>query len=387
MPEYPEFPRAEFEERWARAQAEMAERGLDALLVTSESNYRYLSGHATQVWVNKFRPTFLVLPRRGTPAIITVASEAGVAQATAFIHDIRAFVAFEEPGVHELSEVLRERGLESARIGCEFGTGQRLGMPLGDLQALERRLPRAHFVSAGDLFWRLRLIKSAAEIAYLRRAVGINSEAGERLLAAVKEGWTERDVYREFARTVMELGADRPGYVPVNADSGAPDRLTGGPTDRPLRAGSLVYMDTGCVYRGYWADAARIFAVGRASDHQRRMYQVVRRALDRGLEAIRPGAPVADIMRAVLAELEAAGAGRYASRLGRIGHGAGLDLTEPPSIMLEDRTVMQSGMVLYVEPNFVTEEGHFVLEEDVLVTPSGPEVLSQPAAPELPVVG
>lgn len=387
MPDYPEFTQAEFEGRWERARAGMAERGLDALLITSEGNYRYLSGHATQVWANKFRPTFLVLPRVGDPAIVAVASEAGVARTTSFIRDIRPFVAFVEPGVKELAEVLGERGASAGTIGCEFGTGQRLGMPLGDLQALERRLPRARFVDAGELFWKLRLIKSPAEIAYLRRAADINNRAVAKLLETVKEGWTEREVYRELASTVMALGADRPGYIPVNADPRAPDSLTGGPTDRRLQAGRMVYMDTGCLYRGYWADVARVFAVGRATDHQRRMYRVIHRALDRSLQAIRPGAPVADIMRATLSEFEASGTTHYASRLGRIGHGAGLDLTEPPSINLEDPTIIQAGMVLFVEPNFVTEEGHFILEEDIVVTPDGPEVLSARAAPELPVVG
>ena len=386
MPDYPEFPQAEFEGRWERARGGMAERGLDALLITSETNYRYLSGHPTQVWFNKFRPTFMVLPRAGDPAIVAVASETSVARNSSFIRDIRPFVAFVEPGVKELAEVIQERGVAAGTIGCEFGTGQRLGLPLGDLQALERRLPKARFVDAGELLWRLRLVKSPAEIAYIRRAVEINNQAVAKALAAVKEEWSERDLYRELASNVMALGADRPGYIPVNADARAPDSLTGGPTDRRLQAGRMVYIDTGCTYRGYWADVARVFAVGRATDHQRQMYRVVHRALDRSLEAIRPGAAVADIMRATLAEFEAAGVTKYTGRLGRIGHGAGLDLTEPPSINLEDPTVIQAGMVLYVEPNFVTEEGNFILEEDVVVTPDGPEILSARAAPELPVV-
>jgi Xaa-Pro dipeptidase len=387
VPDYPEFLHEEFENRWERARAAMAAEHVDALLITSEANYRYLSGHPSQVWLNRFRPTFMVLPRDGEPALVTVASETSVARMSSFIRDIRSFVAFVEPGVKELAGVFAERGLARGTVGCELGVGQRLGMPVSDLQALERQVPGARFVDAGALLWRLRLIKSPAEIAYLRRANEINGQAVARILETAKAGWTERDVYRELATTVMSLGAERPGYIPVNADPHAPDSLTGGPTDRPLRTGKMVYIDTGCTYRGYWADVARVFAVGRASDHQHRMYRIAHRALQRSLEAVRPGAPVADIMRAALAELEAGGVLKYTGRLGRIGHGTGLDLTEPPSINLEDPTVMEVGMALNVEPNFVTEEGNFILEEDIVVTADGPALLSRPAAPELPVVG
>jgi len=95
---------------------------------------------------------------------------------------------------------------------------------------------------------------------------------------------------------------------------------------------------------------------------------------------------VRDVMRTSLAVLESGGAGPYAGRLGRIGHGTGLDLSEPPSINLEDPTVLEAGMVLYLEPNFVTAEGNFLVEDTVLVTRDGCELLSARAPTELPVI-
>jgi Xaa-Pro aminopeptidase len=205
-------------------------------------------------------------------------------------------------------------------------------------------------------------------------------------LRAVQSGWTERDVYEHLASGVLRLGAERVGYMPVNADARGPDSLTGGPTARRLEPGRMVYMGAGCAYRAYWADQVRVFTVGRASDHQRRMYDVVQRAFDRCLGMIGPGVPVRDVMQQSLAELEASGGGQYAGRLGRIGHGTGLDLSEPPSINLEDPTVLQAGMVLYLEPNVVTPEGNFLVEEVVAITADGCEVLSTRAPRELPVI-
>ena len=385
-PAYAEFSRREFEQRWDRARSEMDRAGLDALLSSSEPNYRYLSGHVTQAWLNKARPLFMVLTRAGDPVLIVGGSETSVARNTSHITDIRFFRTFAEPGVLELADLLRERCGTAGTVGCELGTAQRLGMPPADFRALEGRLPGFRFVDAADIFWRLRLVKSAAELAYIRRAIGITNDAVAKTLARVRSGWTERQVFQDLASGVMLLGADRPGYTPVNADAHGPDSLTGGPTERPLETGRMVYMGAGCVYRGYWADQVRVFAVGPASDHRRRLYRIIQRALDQSLKAIRVGAPVAEIMRATLAEFEKAGIGEYTGRLGRIGHGTGLDLSEPPSINLEDPTILQAGMVLYVEPNFATEDGNFLVEEMVLVTPEGPEMLSVRAAAELPTV-
>jgi Xaa-Pro aminopeptidase len=386
MPDYAEFGRPEFEDRWERARAEMREQDLDALFVTGEANYRYLSGHATQAWMNRARPLFCVLPRDGDAVIVAGASESSVARNTSWITDIRAFTALSQPGVAELVRAFRDRGLASGRIGCEFGAAQRLGMPLTDFRALEQLLPAARFVDAGDLLWLLRRVKSEAELAYLRRAVEITSQAVAETLRAVRSGWTERDVYQHLASGVLRLGAERVGYMPVNADARGPDSLTGGPTARRLEPGRMVYMGAGCAYRAYWADQVRVFVVGRASDHQRRMYDVVQRAFDRCLGMIGPGVPVRDVMQQSLAELEASGGGQYAGRLGRIGHGTGLDLSEPPSINLEDPTVLQAGMVLYLEPNFVTPEGNFLVEEVIAITAKGCEVLSTRAPRELPVI-
>src|SRR5947209_3212213 len=153
MPDYAEFGRSEFEDRWARARKGMGEQDLEAVFVTTEANYRYLSGHATQAWMNRARPLFCVLPRDGDAVIVAGASESSVARNTSWVTDIRAFTALSQPGVAELVQAIRDRGLASGRIGCEFGTAQRLGMPLADFRALEQLLPAARFVDAGDLLW------------------------------------------------------------------------------------------------------------------------------------------------------------------------------------------------------------------------------------------
>jgi Xaa-Pro dipeptidase len=381
-----DFTAGEIEGRWERARALMAEARIDALMLTSEPNYRYLSGHATQAFAIKARPLLMLLPIRGRPALVVAGSEAHGARRDSPVEDVFAFSGLVEPGLAELEAAIHARGLERSVIGCELGAGHRLGLSVNDFWRLQRRLPDARFVNAGQLLWRLRAVKSPAEIAWLRRAAAITDSAVAATLAEIREGWSERDVHRAVATKVMAAGADRPGYIPVNADSGAPDSTTGGPTDRLMQPDRTVYLGAGCVLRGYWSDLVRCFAIGEASDHKRQVYRAVSRARRRCFEVLRPGVTSEAVMRASLAVLEDEGLLAHVNTKGRIGHGTGLDLGEPPSLQLGETTPLEAGMVLYVEPSCLTAEGNFMVEEMVLLGPDGPELLSTPAPDELPVI-
>ena len=385
-PPFPDFDQCEIETRHEHARAFMAGRGLDALLATTESNYRWLGGHSCQAWQIKSRPLMVVLPLRGDPFLVVPGSELNGARMTSWIGDVRTFGALVEPGIPELIEALRSRGLAAGAIGCEFGAGHRFGLTISDFETLRQRLPDARFIDAGDVFWTLRRLKSPAEIAYISRAAAVTSQAAAATLEAIRPGWTEREIHHALALALISRGAERLGYMPVNAHTYAPDSTTGGPTDRRTADGRMVYMGAGCLIRGYWSDAVRCFAVGHATESQRKTYRVIREARRRCVALMRPGTKASDVVRASLATFEEAALLNRVNARGRIGHGTGLDLSEPPSIAADDAGVLQAGMVLYIEPNCQTEEGNFMVEETFLVTESGCELLGIAAPEELPVI-
>ena len=145
-----------------------------------------------------------------------------------------------------------------------------------------------------------------------------------------------------------------------------------------------MWMDGGCVYRGYWSDFARMVAVGGATDLQRRRYRTVRAIMHRCIQVVRPGVTMAELTQLAMKQCVEAGVALNAHS--RIGHGIGLDITEPPSINLTDATVIQPGMALTMEPTSSTDYGFFQLEENFVVTSEGTELLTEPAPEELPVV-
>ena len=385
-PSFSDFSRREIEIRHERARELMAASGIDALLATTESNYRWLGGHSSQAWQIKSRPLIAVLPIRGDPFLVIPGSERSGARLTSWIRDVRTFGSLHEPGLAELIEALRSRNITAGVIGCEFGPGHRFGLTISDFENLRTKLPNIRFIDAGDVYWQLRRRKSPAEIAYLSRAAAITSEGARLTISTIVPGFSEREIYQTLSRNLLNEGAERLGYMPVNADTHAPDSTTGGPTSRRTASGRMVYMGAGCLIKGYWSDAVRCFAVGKASKTQHATYRVIREASRRCIQLLRPGVKISDVVAASYGAFDEAGLSNRVNALGRIGHGTGLDLSEPPSIVANEDGVLEAGMVLYIEPNCQTEEGNFMVEETFLITENGCEMLGAAAPEDLPVI-
>jgi len=381
----PEFPREEFEDRWRRAREGMTRRNLDALLITSEANYRYLSGHYSGFWISKARPMLMLLPREREPILLMTQNQVPLAEAMSPVKDLRSWDGFMTEAIPALADAIRSAGLHQGRIGAELGFKQRLGMPVLELFHLESLLPDAAFVDAADLFWELRRCKSAREVAYLQDSIRITCEAYDAMFATVHPGMTERDVHRTFLVELFKRGAERPGYIPVTSGAGNYYRRTGGPTDRKLEPGDLLWFDGGCSFMGYWSDLSRMIAVQQATAEQRRTYREVRAITHACLQEVGAGRPIAGIDRRARAEFKTRGL-RYGSA-SRVGHGIGLDHTEPPSLREDVEGSLQAGMVLSIEPTVLADHGLYQIEELYVVAEGGYTLLTRAAADELTVVG
>jgi Xaa-Pro aminopeptidase len=385
MPRLAWFDDAEYAERVRRGRTGMAAVGLDALWVASEANYVYLSGHHTGMFAIKSRPLGLVLPREGEAALVVARSHLPQARVASWVADQRGYEGFEPEALALLAETIRSRGLARGRIGAELGLEQRLGVsPLG-FERLRVLLPGVAWVDAAPLLWRLRMRKSTVEAEYLRRAGRDTARAYREVFRTAKVGVSERELRRAFTAGAAEAGADRVGFFFIHAGDGGHQPSDGTPTARRLKGRDLLWIDAGAVYRGYWSDYVRMASVGEPTPERRRRYGAVYRASRAVLEAVRPGVPVSELARICAARL--AQEGEALGSASRIGHGIGLDLTEPPSLNESDPTVLEPGMVLAVEPTVVAHDGRYVVEENLVVTESGYELLSKPAPRELPVLG
>ncbi|MGR3383186.1 M24 family metallopeptidase [Roseovarius indicus] len=372
------FPQAEYEGRLARAQARMADEGLGALLLTTEPEVRYFTGYLTRFWESPSRPWFLIVPSSGRP-IAVIPSIGAALMASTWIEDIRTWAAPdpEDDGVSLLADALREVG---GPVGVPSHLETHLRMPLADFARVQR-LAGPEFTDDRRIVADLRAIKSEAEIAKIADSCGIAARAFGRMGEIAGPGVPLAQVFRDFQRLLLEEGAD---WVPYLAGGAGPEGyadVISPATEVPLAVGDILMLDTGAVRDGYFCDYNRNFAIGRASEGQQSAHARLIEATQAGLEAARAGVRADEVWQAMAAIV---GGGEGA---GRLGHGLGMQLTEGLSLTAKDRTVLQPGMVITLEPGVETAPGRIMVhEENIVITDGAPRVLSPLSGPDLPVI-
>ena len=389
----PMFDETEMRGRAERARALMDEAGIDVLLATGDFsaglNYYYLSGHQPRDYqLNFSRPHIMVLPRDGDPFLWIYNVNEQNARDLSWVADV---VPYNPPFVgNDLAKELAGRGYASATIGAELGTDHRLAMPMAEYQALREALPGATFVDAGQLLWQLRMIKSEAELDYIRQADHLNGEAHRLALARIKPGDSEVDVARAYGMAFVECGAVRPPYGQILVVSEAKSRALGhrarmmGPLpEYKLSDGDLLFVDSGVVVEGYWGEFNRMGVVGEPSPSKVRHHDAIREIIRRAMaEALVPDVPFSTIMEQMVGFATDLGYTRedLAQYVGppffHLCHGIGLTSSEPPFVRMDSEAVLQPGMVLSVEAYLRAEDITFGSEEDVIITEDGCDVFS-----------
>lgn len=285
----PYFTHEEYARRYERAAALMRAKGLAALFLTSDRNIYYLSGHQPfQPWYSTTRPTLLIAPTDGNPILISHEVWKGAAMRDTWISDVRGYMELGGVPTKMLVSAFHERGLATARIGAELGLEQRLGMPSADFRALQDALPAVEWVDASDILWQLRLIKSPAEIACMRKACAAAMHAFSTVFPQLTPGLTQEEVVHRLQAAICQAGADFGFCIPTFGRE-TNEAMACLPSAQRIEEGDLVWADLGAVYHGYWCDFSRAVSLGRPSDETLRMWEAIYRVTMRGVEAVRPG--------------------------------------------------------------------------------------------------
>jgi Xaa-Pro dipeptidase len=181
---------------------------------------------------------------------------------------------------------------------------------------------------------------------------------------------------------MLAQGAEDVPYLVGGAGQGGYGDVISPPGKTALARGDVLMLDTGSTLKGYFCDFDRNFAIGHASDAARRAYATLYQATEEALSAARPGATckdLHDVMQGVI--------GGDSGGVGRCGHGLGMQLTEAPSLISFDETVLVPGMVLTLEPGMEVVDGRIMVhEENILITDGPPQLLTERAPPELPIL-
>jgi Xaa-Pro aminopeptidase len=355
-----------FAQRRQTIAAGLAERKLDAFLVGSAANLRYLTGFTGSngmLLIMHREALFFTDPRYRLQARQEVSCRTRVATG-ALLPEVVA--AISRRGIRRL-------GFERARVSYEVYDMLKTALPMRS--ALE---PVAAWVEA------LRMVKSAAEIALIRESVKLNSAAFEQAVRHAKAGTREIELAAEIDYRMRRLGAEKAAFETIVASGERSARPHARPTPAPIRAGDLVVIDMGAQYEGYASDMTRMLHAGNPGPKTKRAYKAVLEAQLAAVDAVRAGVTAAAVDRAARRVL-----GRFAldrAFTHSTGHGLGLDIHEAPRLGKKEKTRLAAGMAVTIEPGVYIEGfGGIRIEDTVVVTARGCEVLT-PTAKELRII-
>jgi Xaa-Pro aminopeptidase len=342
--------------RLSRLRILIRERNLDALLVTSLPNIRYLTGFAGS------NALLLVLPR--TAVFIT--DQRYRQQSREQVRGARRIIA-----KASLLEALKEhRLLRRGRVGFEAEH-----LPYASYRALRRLLPAVTLRPQHGLVEHVALRKDATELALLELAVRVTEQTFVQVLPKLRVGVRELDIAAEITYLHRRLGAEGDAFEPIVASGERGSLPHARPSVRKFRSGDMVTLDFGCTVGGYCADLTRTVAIGRASRRARQAYQAVRDAQEAAIAAMRPGMPAKELDRVARSQLARAGLGRYFSH--SLGHGIGLRIHEGPRLAPRSRDFLETGNVVTIEPGvYLPGEFGIRIEDDLLVTEDGCRLLT-----------
>jgi Xaa-Pro aminopeptidase len=336
----------------------LAERKLDAMLVSGAPNIRYLSGFTGDngsLLITPGRAILFTDPRFEIQAAQESPSwQLKIAKGPLTLELVAAIKRLK----------LKRVGYEPARLTCDA------------FDSIESRLPMgASLEPVNGWIEQLRMVKTADEIARIRRSVETNSRAFEQTIRRFREGMTESDLAAELEYRMRRLGAEKPSFDSIVAGGPRSALPHAQPTAAKLRNGQLVVVDMGAIQDGYCSDMTRMLFIGTPTAKVKRLYAAVLEAQLAAVAAVRPGVLATKVDRAARQVLKGHGLDRFFVH--STGHGLGLEIHEPPRIGKRDKTRLEAGMAITIEPGVYLEGyGGIRIEDTLVVTETGAEILT-----------
>jgi Xaa-Pro aminopeptidase len=343
--------------------------GTDGFLITSETNVTFLTGF------------------RGDSSCVLISREQAL-----LVSDARYAeqIADECPGLDAvirppskallpfLTETIGKFGVRSLAVESDHLT-------VAEYEGLRGQLPALEWKPVSNCVESMRAVKDESEIAALREAIAIAERAFDAFRALLRLEDSEKDLHDALENYVRRAGGKSSSFPPIVAVGERAALPHAPPSSKRVGEGEMLLVDWGAKGRFYHSDLTRVLAVRSISPKLEEVYGVVLRAQAAAIRAVRPGAKARDVDAEARAVIAQAGFGDFFGH--GLGHGIGLEIHEAPSLRPTSEVLLEPGNVVTIEPGiYLPGWGGVRIEDDVLVTPDGCEVLTS-VSRELTCVG
>ncbi len=335
----------------------LKKKDLHALIISNPFNRRYLSGFD------------------GSSGLLVISSDEALLL-TDFRYYEQAAAEAEEFRVHRWQEdlyrslalLLKEAGW--SRVGFEAKH-----VSYADYEEMRGKL-KAELVPVNESIEKLRMFKNSHELTILKRGAEVLDQAFDYACSLIAPGVCEKDVARDLEIFLLRQGAEERSFrfIVASGERGALPHGTA--SEKAIASGELVTIDFGAIFEGYATDMTRTVACRRISRRQREIYDIVKKAQQEAVIALKPGLQgheVDAVARKIIAD-----AG-YKDYFGHgLGHGVGLETHEQPVLNPRSKTVLKPGMVTTIEPGiYIPGWGGVRIEDMVTLTAAGAERMTR----------
>jgi Xaa-Pro aminopeptidase len=346
------------DQRIKKAFGLLRKNDIEALLVTEVNHVRYLSGFS------------------GSNGIVVLAPPKAY-----FLTDFR-YAMQSQKEVKSCQIIIASRQLITELPRLPIFTRHIVVGVEGDfvsltmLEKLKELLPDVVFKPTSLLIESLSAVKDDSEIAKIRKAVRIADRAFAETLNELKPGIKEKDVALELEYKMRSLGAENASFETIVASGQRSAMPHGRASEKKLGKGEFVTIDFGCLYQGYASDVTRTVVMGKATARQKNIYDIVLTAQKAACKAVKAGMACSRLDGVAREIINRAG---YGDNFGHgLGHGIGLLVHDKPVLSPQSNEILSAGMVVTIEPGiYISNWGGVRIEDDVLVTDDGGQILSK----------
>ena len=378
------FPKEEYLKRLDNIHKKLENENIDAIVITSPANFRYFSGLDSNFWESPTRPWFLIISKNGKIKALVPSIGLSAIEST-FIKDIEVWQSPnpKDEGTSLLKKIIKTFP-KNSNIGFELGMETYLRMSIKEFLKIKKDLQEYNFIDSTNIVWSLRKIKSDLEIKNIEKICSITSKVFNNLINKISLGMSEREIATIFKKDLINNGVDYIMYLSCASGINGYNQIICNPSEKKIGDGDILIIDTGSTLNGYYCDFDRNFGFGNINQKSLDAYNKLWDATEKTLEIIKPGISCKEVYESLSKNLFSS---NVKSNVGRMGHGFGLQLTEPPSIMIDDNTILEKNMILALEPSIEIENDLMLVhEENILITQNGNRLLSSRTPKELPVI-
>jgi Xaa-Pro aminopeptidase len=354
--------------RVSQLRSQLADKGLDAVLISEPHNRRYIcgfTGSTGHVLISAKEALFITDFRYTDQAAEQCVGYEIVNQGNSF--------------TNAMAHQLQVAGVKSLAFEQDYLTyGE-----VENYRSWEQDVPGLSLIPTSMLVESIRILKDSSEVELIQKAADISDAAFEHILSFLKPGLTEREVAFELESFMVRQGATGPSFESIVASGWRSSLPHGTASDKVLELGDFVKFDFGALYQGYCSDLTRTVVLGTPNDKQREIYNIVLEAQLRSLEAAKVGLTGKELDAVARDYITSKG---YGDNFGHsLGHGLGLAVHEEPRVSTSGSTRLEAGMVVTIEPGiYISKWGGVRIEDDILLTEDGKRIFNH--APKLELI-